>query len=247
MPNKILCGLLGMTLFLLAPVLTLAGSLAEAEALRAQGGVENLGRAIAMYEELLARDPNCFEFAWKCARAFHEYGDLAKKQNLSGWKKICAQYGKKGMAHAEKARVLNPDDPAGHFYYGLCVKTYADGKSILTALNESLKDKTQSSLERAYQIDKMYKQSGPILYLGRFWAVLPWPLKNKKKSLAYYRECQQTPFFETRDEAKVYMAELLIDKGGKDLKAEAKAIFDQTVQSEDPYYRDWAVQLRENL
>ncbi len=67
--------------------------------------------------------------------------------------------------------------------------------SIFTALKEGLKDKTQTSFETAYGIDKNFNKGGPILSLGRFWAVLPWPLKDKKKSLEYYREFQTTPFF----------------------------------------------------
>ncbi|BBO68037.1 hypothetical protein DSCA_19670 [Desulfosarcina alkanivorans] len=241
---KIICiGLTAFALHLLAPPTATAGSIAEADALFELGGIQNYAKAIEIYEGLLADDPACFDCAWKCARAHREYGENAKRAKLDDWKKNCAEYGKKGMEYAETARALQPEDPAGHYYYGLCVGIYSDGKSILTALKEGLKDKTQNSFERAYALDRMYDDGGPILYLGRFWAILPWPLKDKKKSLAYYREYQQTPFFENRDEAKVFMVELLIDKGGKANKIEARQILDQAVNTEDPYYRDWAARL----
>ena len=154
---------------------------------------------------------------------------------------------RKGMQYAANAREINPGDPAGHYYYGLSVGIYSDGTGILTALKEGLKDKTQTSFEKAYELDKMYEDAGSILALGRFWAVLPWPLASKKKSLAYYREYQQTPYFQQRDEGKVYLAELLISMGGKDNKAEAEKILEQAVKTDDTYFKAWAQRLMEKV
>jgi tetratricopeptide (TPR) repeat protein len=220
-----------------------AGTVAEADALYDQGGLENYGKAIGIYEQLLETSPGDFDLNWKRARAFREYGETAKKQEVEGWKDICKEYGRKGMQSAAKAREIKPDHPAGHYYYGLCVGIYSDGTGILTALKEGLKDKTQSSFEKAYELDKMYEDAGSILALGRFWAVLPWPMASKKKSLAYYREYQKTPYFQQRDEGKIYLAELLIDKGGKDNKAEARQILEQAVKTDDAYFKAWAEQL----
>ncbi|WP_319525293.1 hypothetical protein [uncultured Desulfosarcina sp.] len=236
------------TIFLVLTVLSIpfsvtAGTVAEADALHEQGGLDNFGKTIAIYEQLLEAAPGDFDLNWKCARAYREYGEMAKKQEIEGWKEICKEYGKKGMQYAAKAREINPDHPAGHYYYGLSVGIYSDGTGILTALKEGLKDKTQSSFEKAYELDKMYEDAGSILALGRFWAVLPWPLANKKKSLAYYREYQKTPYFQQRDEGKIYLAELLIDNGGKDNKAEAKQILEQAVQTDDAYFKAWAERL----
>ncbi|MCB2149460.1 MAG: hypothetical protein KQI81_23470 [Deltaproteobacteria bacterium] len=232
---------------LLAPFSASAGTLTEADALYDQGGMENYQKAIAIYEALLQTAPNDFDLNWKCARAYREYGETAKKIKVDGWEKICAQYGKKGMQYGAKAIDLNPASPAGHYYYGLSVGIYSDGTGILTALKEGLKDKTQTSFEKAYELDKMYEDAGSILALGRFWAVLPWPLYNKKKSLAYYREYQQTPYFQQRDEGKVYLAELLISMGGKDNKAEARQILELAIQTHDPYFKDWAGRLMEKV
>ena len=220
-----------------------AGTISEADALYNQGGLENYAEAIGMYEKMIESTPGNFDLHWKCARAYREYGETAKKENTDGWKKICAEYGKKGMGYAANARQINPDHPAGHYYYGLCVGIYSDGTGILTALKEGLKDKTQSSFEKAYELDKMYEEAGSILALGRFWAVLPWPLKNKKKSLAYYREYQKTPFFQQRAEGKIYLSELLLTMGGKANEAEAVQILEQAVLTDDPYFRDWAKRL----
>ena len=109
-----------------------------------------------------------------------------------------------------------------------------------------LKQETQSCLEKAYQIDKLYRDGGPILALGRYWAVVPWPFKNKKKALAYYREYHLTPYFGSSDEALVYLAELLLQIGAEKNKAEAKKLLEKAAQSRENYYADWALRLMAN-
>ena len=224
-----------------------ASNVSDADALYEKGGLLNYQKAIGIYETLLQSNPNDFDLNWKCARACREYGETAKKKQVDGWKEICARYGKMGMEYAARARELNPDHPAGHYFYGLSVGIYSDGTGILTALKEGLKEKTQSSFEKACELDKMYEDAGAILALGRFWAVLPWPLASKKKSLAYYRQYQQTPYFQQGDEGKIYLAELLISMGGRDKKAEARQILEQAALTDDPYFRDWALKLMGKL
>jgi len=106
---------------------------------------------------------------------------------------------------------------------------------VLTALKEGLKDKTQSSFEKAYKADKMYHDGGPIKALGRFWFVLPWPLQDKKLSLQYLREYQK--LFPNDAEGQVYLAEALMKAGEKD---EAKAVLQKASVSGDRYYADQA-------
>jgi tetratricopeptide (TPR) repeat protein len=80
---------------------------------------------------------------------------------------------KEGMKYGEIAFKLNPSGIEGWYWYGLCVGTYSDCVSIVKALAEGLKGKTQMGFENAYKTDKMYDDGGPILALGRFWQVLP--------------------------------------------------------------------------
>ena len=222
-------------------------SLAEADKIYDQGGLENYKKSIDLYVKAVEQQPDDYEAAWKCARAHREYADKAKKKNVEGWKEICAQFGKAGMQYASKAIELKPERPDGHYYYGLNVGIYSDGVSIFTALKEGLKDKTQKSFEKTYAINKMYKEGGPMLSLGRFWAVLPWPLRDRKKSLAYYREYQETQYFATNTEAQLFLAELLIQIGKDKNKDEARGYVQKALKSQDPYFADWAKQLQTKL
>jgi tetratricopeptide (TPR) repeat protein len=236
------------TIFLVYPMYASAVDyLAEADKIFDQEGLENYKKSIDLYIKAVEQQPDDYEANWKCARAYREYADKAKKAGIEGWKDICAQYGKAGMQYAKKAIELKPERPEGYYYYGLNVGIYSDGVSILTALSEGLKDKTQQNFEKAYAINKMYKDGGPMLSLGRFWAVLPWPLRDRKKALAYYREYQQTPYFANNTEAQLFLAELLIQMGGDANKTEAKGYVEKGLQSEDPYFKNWAQQLQTQI
>ena len=247
MKRKILAATIS-ALFLSFPfVVAAVDYLAEADKIFDQGGLENYKKSIDLYVKAVEQQPDDYEAAWKCARAHREYADEAKKKVVEGWEDICAQYGKAGMQYAQKAIELKPERPDGHYYYGLNVGIFSDGVSIFTALKEGLKDKTQTSFEKTYEINKMYKEGGPMLSLGRFWAVLPWPLRDRKKSLAYYREYQQTQYFATNTEAQLFLAELLIQMGGDKNKTEAKSYVEDGLKSDDPYFTNWAKQLQAKL
>jgi len=218
--------------------------LSKADKFFEQGGMDNFKRAIDLYlKALVEGEQDNYETNWKCARAYREYGKEAKQKGVEGWKDICAVYGKEGMKYAQKAMELKADNPDGYYYYGLNVGIYSDGVSILTALAEGLKNKTQRSFEKAYELDKMYDEAGPILALGRFWAVVPWPFRDNEKALTYYREYQTTRYFKEKDEGKIYLAELLLKMKGKENIEEAKSLLENVARSDEKYFRDWATRL----
>ena len=247
MKKAIICCLC-FSLFILFPhCLVAADHVTAADRLYDQGGIENYKQALELYKKALAETPNDYEANWKCARAHREYGDSAKTEKAEGWKKICAQYGKAGMSYAKKATEIEPEKPDGYYYYGLNVGTYSDGVSVLTALSEGLKGKTQNSFEKAYELDKMYNEAGPMIALGRFWQVLPWPMRDRKKALKYYREYQSTQYFADNIEVHVYLGELLIQIGGKENKAEARGYLEKAANSDDAFYKERANELLKKL
>ncbi len=130
------------------------------------------------------------------------------------------------MKYAEKAIKLNPNGVEGYFYYGLCVGNYSDGVSILTALREGLKGKTQHAFETAYKINKKYLDGTPIVALGRFWEVLPWFAgRNKNKALKLYQEAYKIMPEDSkyRPELLYYLGNLLVDTN-KDKKKRSKTL-----------------------
>lgn len=203
---------------------------------------ENYKTSGDMFAKALESSPSNYEAAWKAARSYREYANEAKKHNIPDWKAICKEYGKLGMKYGEKAIALNGNGVEGNFWYGCSVGNYSDAVSILTALKEGLKDKTQSGFEKSYQANKMYFDGGPMKALGRFWFVLPWPLQDKKLSLQYLREFQKA--YPNDPEGQIYLAETLIKTGDKD---EAKALLHKSSLTGDKYYADWAKKLLTEL
>ncbi|MGB9685679.1 MAG: hypothetical protein ACPLYX_04175 [Rectinema subterraneum] len=130
----------------------------------------------ATYEnavKLAAAAPQDYTLNWQAAQAARKYGDYLVKNEVTGWKQTARAIAKEGMKYGEIAFKLNPTGIEGWYWYGLCVGTYSDCVSVLTALAEGLKGKTQMGFENAYKFDKTYDNGGPILSLGRFWQVLP--------------------------------------------------------------------------
>lgn len=222
--------------------LTIAAELIEIE------GLENYKKALDLCMAAVKADPNSFKANWMAAQACRKYGMDTQELGLEDWKDTCKLYGTKGMAYAEKAIELSPKKPDGYYWYGMNVGIYADSVSILTALKEGLKDKTQDSFETAYKIDKYYEDAGPMAALGRFWFVLPWPLNDEDLSLKYYREYQKTEFFGTPEnvQVNVYFAELLMES--RSTKKEAKALLEKVPQlTENKYWIDQAKVLLDDM
>lgn len=220
----------------------------QAQALIDEGGVENCKKALDICLAAVKTDSEGYQANWMAAQACREYGLAVKESEAAGWEKICKEYGKKGMNFGEKAIAVDPSKVHGHYWYATSVGIYSDGVSILTALKEGLKDKTQNSLETAYKLDKTYDKCGAVGALGRFWQVLPWPLNDKDKSLDYYREYQKTPYYDDPDavEVRIYLAELL--SKSKKTKEEAKTLLTEAVKiSESANEKYWNKRAKELL
>ena len=240
--KRVILGGICLLFVLLLPMSLLAVDLAAADALYDQGGVENLLKSAQLYAQAVEEDPTSYEAAWKASRAYREYANDSKKLSVEGWEDICKEYGKLGMKYGEKAIELDPNKIDGYFWYGCSVGNYSDGVSILTALKEGLKDKTQSSFEKSYELDKMYEDGGPIKALGRFWFVLPWPLQKKDKALTYLKEYQQ--LYPDDAEGQVFLSEVLIKTKSTD---EAKVLLEKAATADEKYYADWANRLLAEL
>ena len=219
-----------------------------ADALMTKGGLDNCKKALDICLKNVMENPNDYRANWMAAMSCREYANEVKKTQQKGWEDVCKEYGKKGMGFAEKAVQINPNRAEGHYWYGMNVGIYSDGVSILTALREGLKDKTQNSFETAYKIDKNYDKAGVIVALGRFWQVLPWPLNDEDKSMEYYREFQKTKYAKDPDsvEFNVYFAELLMDS--RKTKNEAKMLLEEVPKmSKDKYWNKKAKDMLDDM
>ena len=217
----------------------------KADALYLEGGLDNYKQAIDIYKKVISEDSDNFEAHWKLARALREYGEEHLRQGTPNYEEICAEYGAKGMEYAQKAIELNPDHPGGYLYYGINVGTYSEGVGIITALREGLKDKTQTNLEKAYELDPHFERGAPILSLGRFWHVVPWPYSDKEKAEELYREFQNTKYYKDNVECRIYLAELLKERWGRKPKKEARQLLEEVLEMDTHEY--WQEKARNML
>jgi tetratricopeptide (TPR) repeat protein len=136
-----------------------------------------------------AAAPSDYAANWTAAQACRKYGDEMVVQEAEGWKNLAKAAARDGMKYGEIATKLNPAGIEGWYWYGLNVGTYSDCVSIVSALTEGLKGKTQKSFETAYSLNKMYDNGGPMLSIGRFWQVLPGIAgKDLKKAEKFFNE-----------------------------------------------------------
>ena len=240
--RRIILGGICLLFVLSVPMNLMAVDLTAADTLYDQGGPEDILKSAQLYAQAVEADPTSYEAVWKASRAYREYANDSKKLGINGWEDICKEYGKIGMKYGEIAINLDPNKIDGYFWYGCSVGNYSDGVSILTALKEGLKDKTQSSFEKSYELDKLYEDGGPIKALGRFWFVLPWPLQKKDKALTYLQEFQQ--LYPDDVEGQVFLSEVLIKTKAKD---EAKVLLEKAATADEKYYADWATRLLKDL
>ncbi len=250
--KKCICLFVVLAAFLAISVGVAFGEISEQERMIRQAdevfleeGLENYTAAIDLYKEVISKDPNHFEAHWKLARALREYAQWYMMEGTQGYEEIAVAYGKEGMSYAQRAIDMNPEHPGGHLYYGINVGKYSDGVGIITALREGLKDKTQSSFEKAYELDPHFENGAAILSLGRFWQVVPWPFRDTDKAEAFYREFQNTEYYTNNVECRMYLAELLKGKWGSRHNAEARKLLEEVLELETHIY--WHNMAREML
>jgi hypothetical protein len=194
-----------------------------AAALSAQS-VPELKATAEASDKAAAAAPNDYAANWMAAMAFQKYGSELVTEETPGWKDVAKLAAKEGMKYGDIAIKLNGKGVEGWYWYGLSVGTYSDCVSILTALGEGLKGKTQKGFENAYAFDKSYDTYGPGLALGRFWQVLPSiagrdVAKAEKLYNEYLGALSATPD-QVNKNVYFYLGELYKEKGKKD---EAKA------------------------
>jgi len=202
--------------------LTLALALIAAAPILAEG-IPQLKSAAEAAVKAAAAAPGDYAANWAAAKACRKYGDEMVVQASEGWKDLAKAAARDGMKYGEIAQKLNPKSVEGWYWYGLNVGTYSDCVSILTAIAEGLKGKTQKGFESAYAIDKAYDNGGPILSLGRFWQVLPGIAgRDLKKAEQLFDEYigQFGSGADPNEDAWYYRGSLYKDQGKK---AEARA------------------------
>ena len=198
----------------------------------------------------MEENPTDYEILWRCSRAAHQYAETARNLLAEDWKTTCKDWGKKGMEIAEEAQDIDPDRVEGYFWQAACVGVYSDGTGVMTAVKEGFYKKSKSAITRAYELDKSYNDYDPVFARAMFYIALPFPMKSKKRALAYYREFEESTAWEVRPYIRrLYGADLLMEVKPKGYEEEAKALLEHALKAPclQTYYRDWADELQKRV
>lgn len=197
--------------------------LAKADKLfAARDQVDSLKQAIAMMDELRAKDQTNYEAFWRLAK-FKYY--LADQETDSGKK---TKLYEAAIEAAKKAVALDGNRVEGHFWLGACDGEYADLKGALSSIG--LVKTIRKEFEAALSIDPMYENGAAYLALGQMDLSLPriFGGSDKRGLDRLEQGAQAAP---TNIELKLALAEAYEKKGRKD---DARKLLESIATTNDP-------------
>jgi tetratricopeptide (TPR) repeat protein len=170
----------------LATPTNLEDQLAKMDALWAQRAAPGpMDEIIRMGTAVLAQDPNSYDVTWRVSRAYWWIGHTT--EDMAARRTACAA----GMRYGEEAMRVAPDAVEGHFTYALSVGEYATGIGIAQAVMQGIGQKFERACLDTYALDRDYDNGAPIVALGRYYYMLPWPLRDLNQSRRYLEEARQ--------------------------------------------------------
>lgn len=166
---------------------------------------DNAERLVAALEKRVAEDPEDFEARWWLARAAWWIADRSNDTEVK------RTFGEKGYQQGEKAVTLQPDRVEGYLWYAAALGEYGLGISIMRALLQGLDGKFRKYCQQAIEIDPAHDGAGPLRAMGRFFAKLPFPKQDLKRSRELLEEAVKLA--PERFLTRLYLAECLIALG----------------------------------
>ncbi len=179
--------------------------------------------SLELLKNALENTPEDYELLWRYARINFWLADSSDNKDIK------AKHGKEGYLAGQKATSIKPERVEGYFWGVASLGMYSEGIGILKSIKEGNKKKFEDMLNKALKIDKTYEGGGPVRTQGRFFARLPWPMKDVKKGLGLLDECIAMNKKVIR--ATYYKAEILFDDGEYQ---KSKELLDKVLKDDFP-------------
>jgi tetratricopeptide (TPR) repeat protein len=176
-----------------------------------RGDLSKAQRAVELYKEVLAKDPQNVEALWKLARMHYWIGSHTQD------KKAKLKVLQEGILYAKRAISLQEDCVDCHYWLGVNYGVYGEAKGVLKSL--SLVEPIKEEMNRVIALDPDYRGGAAYRILGRLYFKLPWFAGgSKKESVRYLRKALQLDpkSFLTR----VFLAETYLSMKKRDLARE---------------------------
>ncbi|MBI3268110.1 MAG: tetratricopeptide repeat protein [Planctomycetes bacterium] len=164
-------------------------------------------KVIQACEAVLQDEPANYDANWRIARACWWLSSRIDDEKLK------ATLGERGTRNGKAAYEARPDAVEGHLWYACALGEYGLGISILKALARGLDADFRKHAERAIELDKTCELGAPLRALGRFFARLPWPKKDIRKSEQLLRQSLEAAPKSLL--SRLFLAETLLDAGNE--------------------------------
>jgi len=223
MTNLILISILVLSSAFSQSQQTQAGAIARADELfTGRDDVDKLKQAVALTEQLTAREPSSYDAWWRLARLRYYLGDREKDES----KKATLFRG--GFEAAKRAVALDDKRVEGHFWFAANQGEYADLKGALQSLG--LVKTIRKGFEAALAIDPAYENGAIYSALGQIDLNLPRLLGgNERRGID--RLEQGLKVGPNNAELKVTLADVYQKKGRTD---EARKLLESVLTLNDP-------------
>lgn len=185
-------------------------TLAQLDALHIRRADPQARRELAqLIDRALAESPRNYDVLWRASRqAFWEGDDPSFPSDLR------SRWGKRGMELGARAVQANPAHAAGYYWEAVNLGNYALGLGVFRALSEGLEGRFRDRLGKAEKLDSGFQHGNVYSAWGQFYAKLPWPKYDAKRSEAAFRHALELDPANVR--AKEWLAELLVREDRKD-------------------------------
>ncbi len=206
--------ILAMVVFLL--VISAAGFVwagSDGEILKQIDGIQKKSRSLAdtkkafeMSRELFEKNAKSYDASWRFARAAFYLAHRTKD------KKIKSEVGYAGYEAGLVAQKANSKGAEGFYWAACALGEYGRSAGIVRAISKGVGGKIEKMLTRAYKLDRKNSFAGPPGALGRYWYMLPWPMRDLKKSVEYLEEAVRLAPLKLRHRAHLADTYLAVDR-----------------------------------
>lgn len=198
-------------------------SIARADELfAARDNADDLKQALALMEQLTAREPANYEAWWRLARVRYYLGDREKDQTRK------ARLFQSGVEAAKKAVAADDKRVEGHFWFAANDGEYADLKGALQSLG--LVKTIRKEFEAALAINPGYENGAIYSALGQIDLNLPRLFGgNERRGIERLEEGLKVG--PNNAELKVTLAEVYQKKGRRE---EARKLLESVAAGNDP-------------
>lgn len=187
-------------------------------------------RAADMWAAELARNPRDFAAAWKLARAEYWLGGHAPESER---RRLLED----GVAAGQKAALLEPKRPEGHFWAAANMGALAESFGRVQGLK--YRKPIRDELEIVRRLDPAFQQGSADRALGRWYFKVPGLFGGSHERAKEHLRASLT-YNPNNTASHFFLAEILLDEGHK---AEARAELQKVIDA--PLDPDWAPEDRE--